>query len=122
MRRLIRLVRAADQKVDEKYAQWQNGAAGAKRDRRYASFRKLDRRLQNSFSQFCYKQKVMEEMALVAENVEDKIRSGLRTIQELEAPRPSPPPTDLQSEQRKLRALEAFVRLPSPECLRLARN
>jgi RNA polymerase primary sigma factor len=118
LRKVIRLVRAADQKVDEKYAQWQNGASGAKRDRLHSRFRKLDRRLQNAFGQFCYKQKVMEELALVAENIEDKIRSGLRVIKELEESRKSPlPQSAIQSEQRKIHALEAFVRLPSQECL-----
>jgi RNA polymerase primary sigma factor len=118
LRKLIRRVRAADQKVDEKYAQWQNGASQAKRDRRYARFRKLDRRLQNTFGKFCYKQKVIEEIALVAENIGDRIRSGLGLIQELEGPRKSSQQqAAIQSERRKIHALEASVRLPSQECL-----
>ena len=58
---------------------------GAKRDRLYARFQKLDRKLQDTFAKFFYKQKVIEEMALVAENIRDKIQASLRLIQELEA-------------------------------------
>ena len=64
--------------------------AGPKRDRLHARFRKLDRQLQNTFAKFFYKQKVIEEMALVAENIHDKIQASLRRIQELEAQRESP--------------------------------
>ena len=46
-------------------------------------------KLQDSFGKFFYKQKVIEEMALVAENIHDKIQLSLRTIQELEAQRKS---------------------------------
>ena len=59
----------------------------------------------------------MEELTLVAQNVEEKLRSSLRAIHELEASLPSLPPAALQAEQRKLRALEAFARLPAQECL-----
>jgi len=118
LRQLIREVRAADQKVDAKYAEWQKSAAGATRDRLGARVRKLERRLQNTFAPFCYKQKVMEEMALVADNVADKVRSSRRLIEELESARPAAPQEALmQSEQRKLDALEAFARLPWKECL-----
>src|ERR1039458_2468046 len=82
LRKLIPLVRAADQKVDEAYARWQNCDSPAKSARLHAHFQKLDRQLQTTFGKFCYKQKVVEEMALVAENIRDKIQSSLRLIQE----------------------------------------
>jgi len=118
LRNLVGVVRAADQKADEHYARWQSAAAGARRDRRYARFRQLNRRLQGAFDKFCYKQKVIDEMALVAENIHDKVQASLRAIQELEQqPKPQSPAV-IQSEQRKIQALEAFVRLPWPECLK----
>ena len=117
LRKLIVSVRAADQKVEETYAQWQNCASGAKRDRLHARFQKLDRQLQNAFGKFFYKQKVIQEMALVAENIHDKIQSSLRLIQELEAGGKSPPPRPIiESERRKIRALERFMRAPWPDC------
>ena len=42
------------------------------------AFKKLDQKLQDTFPKFYYKQKVIEEMALVAENIHDKIQSSLR--------------------------------------------
>ena len=118
LRRLIRVVRATDQMMDAKYAKWQNATSEPKRARSYARLRKLDRRLQNAFAKFRYRQKVMEEIALVAENVADKLRSSRRMIEELQASRPTPPAQALiQSEQGKVRELEAFARLPWKECL-----
>ena len=92
---------------------------GAKRDRRHARFRTLDCRLQNAFPRFFYRQKVIEEMALVAENIHDKIQAGLRCIQELEAEGKAPPPEPMiESERRKIQALERFVRAPWPDCFK----
>ena len=73
LRKLIPALRAADQKVDEAYTRWQGCPSGAERDQLQASLRKLDHRLQAAFSKFFYKQKVVEEMALVAENIHDKM-------------------------------------------------
>jgi len=116
LRQLIGVVRAADQNVDEAYAQWQNCASRAKRDRLHARFQKRDRQLQDTFGAFCFKQKAIEEMAVVAENIHDKIQSSLRLIQELETQGGSPP-TQLmiESERRKIQALERFVRAPWPD-------
>src|ERR1017187_6449750 len=119
LRKLIPLVGAADQKVDEAYARWQNCDSPAKSARLHAHFQKLDRQLQTTFGRFCYKQKVVEEMALVAENIRDKIQSSLCLIQEHQAPDPPPPAQVLiESEKRKIQALERFVRAPAVDCLR----
>jgi RNA polymerase primary sigma factor len=119
LRKLIGTVRAADQGVDEAYAQWQNSAPGARRNRLHSRFLKLDARLQESFARFFYKQKVIEEMALVAENVHDKIQSSVRLIEEPRAQDKSPAPRAIrESEQRKLQALERFVRAPWPDFLK----
>src|ERR1017187_1482015 len=119
LRKLIPLVRAADQKVDEAYARWQNCDSPAKSARLHAHFQKLDRQLQTTFGKFCYKQKVVEDMALVAENIRDKIQSSLRLIHEHQTPDPPPPAQVLiESEQRKVQALERFVRAPAADCLR----
>jgi RNA polymerase primary sigma factor len=119
LRKLIPLVRAADQKVDEAYARWQSCSSRTKRDRLHASFRKLDRQLQSTFGSFFYKQKVIEELALVAENIRDNIQASLRLIQELQAPdQPPPPQTIIESERRKIQALERFMRTPAADCLK----
>ena len=119
LRKLIGVVRALGQEVDEAFARWQSSASGPRRERLHARFLKLDRQLQDLFPKFFYKQRVIEEMALVAENIHDKLQSSLRRIQELEAQGQSPASQALvESERRKIHALERFVRTPWPDCLK----
>jgi RNA polymerase primary sigma factor len=113
LRKLVKVVRTLDQQVDDKYAVWQGAPNKAKRDKTRVDFNKLDKKLQDSFPKFFFKQKVIEEMALVAENIHDKIQLSLRTIQEWEAIRKSAQQQQVvQGEQRKIKALEEFVRMP----------
>ena len=119
LRKLVKAVRTLDQQVDDKYAQWQNAPSKIRRDKIHHEFRKLDKKLQDSFPKFFFKQKVIEEMALVAENIHDKIQSSQRTVQEWEGQRKSAPQQQIiQGEQRKVKALEEFVRMPSDEYLK----
>jgi RNA polymerase primary sigma factor len=118
LRRMINHVRHLDQQVDEKYAEWQNHTPEAA-GRSKTSFQKADEKLQKTYDKFFYKQKVIEEMALVAENIHDKINLSLRAIQELESQRKSPQAIAIiESEQRKIRALEEFVRMPCQDYLK----
>jgi RNA polymerase primary sigma factor len=81
-------------------------------------FRKLDKKLQDSFPKFYFKQKVIEEMALVAENIHDNFRNSLRTLQEWTAQRKSTAQQQvIQGEQRRIKELEKFVRMSSQEYL-----
>ena len=67
---------------------------------------------------FLFKQKVIEEMALVADNIHDKMQQNLRSIEKLrEAPSSSQVDMMLQAEEGKLTALEAFVRKPAEDYL-----
>ena len=113
LRKLVKAVRTLDQQVDDKYASWQAAPNKARRDKTRGDFNKLDKKLQDTFQKFFFKQKVIEEMALVAENIHDKIQLSLRTIQEWEAQRKSAAQQQVvQGEQRKIKALEEFVRMP----------
>jgi RNA polymerase primary sigma factor len=119
LRRLLGVMREADQKVDAAYTKWQDATSDNKRTRLQSRFRKLDSGLQMKFPGFFYKQKVIEEMALVAENVQDKIQSSLDLIRELEAPDRLPQSrTQFDAERRKIQALERFVRMPWPDFLK----
>ncbi len=114
LRKLVKDVRALDQIVDDKYADWQNAPNKARRDKTFSDFKRSDDRLQRTFAKFYYKQKVIEEMALVADNIHDKIRASLRVIQELESQRKSVQQQGIiSSEERKIKALEEFVRMPA---------
>jgi RNA polymerase primary sigma factor len=123
LRKLIREVRAIDQTVDDKYSAWQSAANKTRRDRMHREFLKQDERLQRTFIKFYYKQKVIEEMALVADNIHDKIQHSLRTIQEVERQKKvGPGQAIIDGEQRKINALEEFVRLPHPDYLEAYRQ
>jgi RNA polymerase primary sigma factor len=112
LRKLIKVVRLLDLQVDDKYAQWQ-AAPKAKQEPLFAAFTKLDQKLQKSLAKFYYKQKVTEEIALVAENIRDKIQFSQNLIAEGERQRKAGQPHPLsESEQVKLQALEEFVRMP----------
>ncbi|MBI1842391.1 MAG: RNA polymerase subunit sigma, partial [Verrucomicrobia bacterium] len=110
LRKLVKAVRDIDQDVDECYATVLGSSQKSKTEQAIAKFRKIDKKLQDSFPKFYYKQKVIEEMALVAENIHDKIQASLRAIQEWEALRKSAQQQAVISgEQKKIKALEEFV-------------
>jgi RNA polymerase primary sigma factor len=65
------------------------------------------------FAKFYYKQKVAEEMIVVAGNVYEKFQISLRLLAELEAQRnTSERRTAMDLEQQKIATLEQFVRMP----------
>jgi RNA polymerase primary sigma factor len=115
LRKLIPVLREADLKVDKAYALWQ-AASGTPDENSGVECRQLNEKLAGFFGKFFYKQKVIEEMALVADNIQDKLNLCLRTIRDLEGA--GRDPGALESEKNKLRALETFVRLPHQEYLR----
>jgi RNA polymerase primary sigma factor len=120
LRRLVKQVRLLDQEVDDKYAALQGAEAEKKalHDKAGKEFKKLDDKLQRTFGRFFYKQKVIEEMALVADNIHDKLQLSLRTVTELEPPgKPGHHQPVVQLERRKIKALEEFVRLSCAEYL-----
>ncbi len=109
---LTKVVLAADQQAAETYAQCQGSPSEARHKRLQAKLKKLEYKLQSKLGKFCYKQKVIEEMGLVAENILDKMQLSWRALQEVEALPKSPQQQALlEAEQRKLQALEACVRL-----------
>src|SRR5437773_4131067 len=89
LRRLVRKIQMLDAEVDEQYTQWRKAASAGRREKLFARFQKLDRKLQGDFPKFFYKQKVLEDMILVASNIHQKFQAGLRRIQELEEQRKS---------------------------------
>jgi RNA polymerase primary sigma factor len=118
LRRLVKTVRKLDLEVDDKYAAWQSASSNAERAKRLGDFQKLDQKLQRTFPKYFYKQKVLEEMALVADNIHDKIHASIKAIHDFEKERPSPQRQMLiQVEQKKIKSLEDFVRMPSDQFL-----
>ena len=119
LRRLIREVRSLDDQVDRAYSAWEAAKLTPRSGKCRAEMEKLDGRLQRLFPKFYYKQKVVEEVALVADNVHDKIEHSLRLIHDLENQGKSPQQQAiLHGERRKIKALEEFVRMPYEDYLR----
>ena len=119
LRRLVAQVRKLDQQTDEQYTAWRDAHHKSKRNRRLAAFKRLNQRLQQVFPKYCCKQKVIEEMALVAENIHDKLQYSLRALAETEAQRESSAQQHLaEAERQKIRALEEFVRMPHTDYLK----
>ena len=115
LRVLIKKVRSLDMDVDEKFLAWKK-APHSEQEKLASAYRKLEKKLQDLFPKFFYKQRVLEDMILVASNVNEKLKSSLRSIQELESHRKSPQQhTALQTERTRIRALEQFVRLSTAE-------
>ncbi len=115
LRSLIKKVRMLDLQVDSKYLEWQK-AAQVRRPNIWKAFKKLDKKLQDTFGKFYYKQKVLEDMIVVAGNVHEKFQASLRHIAELESLRKSAEQqAALHGERAKIMALEQFVRMPREE-------
>jgi RNA polymerase primary sigma factor len=117
MRKLIKEVRELDQRADAHYVECR-ACPPAEFARLEAARKKIDSKLQGFYDHFFFKQKVVEEMALVAENVSDKMQASLRVITDLEQ-RPSADQQQvlLAAERRKVQALEEFVRWNNAEFL-----
>jgi len=113
LRHLIRAMRQIDENADQKYAGWQKASSEGRRKAAYTLFQKVDRKIQGSFPKFFYKQRVLEDMIVVAGNVHEKFKTSMRHIEELERHRKSSEQQSmLHAERMKMAALEKFVRLP----------
>ncbi len=119
LRKLVPRVQKLDAEVDQKYTDWRHAHGREKSEQALAEFKRADRQLQHAFAKFCFKQKVVEEMALVAENIHDKLQYSLRALTEAEAQRESSAQQHLvAAEKQKIRALEEFVRMPADDFLK----
>jgi RNA polymerase primary sigma factor len=119
LRKLIKQVHEIDREADHKYTLWRDARAKAQRSRALAAFKRLNQKLQGTFHKFYYKQNVIEEMALVAENIHDKFHCSLCALAETERQRESTAQRHLvEAERQKIRALEEFVRMPHADYLK----
>jgi RNA polymerase primary sigma factor len=119
LRRLVARVHEIDQAVDHNYIVWRDARTPVHRRRAQTAFKRADQKLQAIFPKFCCKHKVIEEMALVAENIHDKLQYSLHALAEAEAQRESSAQQHLvEAERQKIRALEEFVRMPCADYLK----
>jgi RNA polymerase primary sigma factor len=120
LHRVLASVCKLDQEVDSHYTAWRNAQLKARRQRALRAFKRANQQLQDAFPKFCFKYKVIEEMALVAENIHDKLQYSLRALADAEAQRESSAQQHLvEAERQKIRALEEFVRMPYGDFLKM---
>ena len=119
LRRVLAHVRKLDQDVDRHYTAWRDAHLKAERQRMSRAFKRANQKLQDAFPEFCFKYKVSEEMALVAENIYEKLQYSLRALADAESQRESSAQQHLvEAERQKIRALEEFVRMPFGDFLK----
>ncbi len=113
LRKLIKKVHQADAKVDEKYFQWQKAAQKGRKEAIAKELKKMSGKLQEMFAKFYYKQKVVEEMIVVAGNIHEKFQASHRQLTSLETQRNTAEKrAAVEGEQAKINTLEQFVRMP----------
>ena len=123
LRRLVREVRSLDGKVDVAYAAWKQESDPKRKEELHKKLQRADKKLQAVFPKFYYKQKVIEEMCLVAESIYENLQDSLRTLQELESQRKSAQRDQMiQGLRQKITGLEDFVRMPYPDYLATYRD
>ena len=119
LRKLIKKVRDMDHKVDEKYFAWQKAQQKGRKKALERELKKLSTKLQETFTKFYYKQKVVEEMIVVAGNIHEKFQASHRRLQELETHRAGSEKREAtEAEQQKIQTLELFGRMPREEFLK----
>ncbi|MEY4386097.1 MAG: polymerase, sigma 70 [Verrucomicrobiota bacterium] len=113
LRTLIKKVRTMDAAVDEKFLDWQRLSVKARKEKAQKDLVKADKKLQETFPKFYYKQKALEEMIVVAGNIHEKMQMSLRVIADFERHRKSAEQqAAIRGEEAKIAALEQLVRMP----------
>ncbi len=116
--RLVRQVRITDAQADKRFGEIIATRNKPRRKRLLAAFNTLDQKLQILFPKFGYKQKVVEEMMLVAGNIQERIQSSQRALRDAQCqPKSSQRAELIESEKLKIRALEEFIRMSAANYL-----
>ena len=116
LRKLIKKVQTLDQAVDEKYFAWQKAQQKGRKEALEQELKKLAVKVQETFAKFFYKQKVVEEMIVVAGNIHEKFQASIRHLAELEAHRTTTEKRSaVEAELQKISTLEQFVRMPQED-------
>ena len=116
LRKLIKKIQTMDRHVDAKYFAWQKAQQKGRKEKLGKELKKLSAKLQETFAKFYYKQKVVEEMIVVAGNIHEKFQASFRHLQELESHRNTAEKrAAVEAEQQKTATLEQFVRMPREE-------
>jgi RNA polymerase primary sigma factor len=116
LRRLLKRCRELDVLLDAKYVTCVN-SSGSKQKKARTELELLSRKIQMLFPRFCYKQKILEEMSQVAENIAEKVQASLDLLAATETKKAADRDGILLAERSKLKSLETLLRMPSTDFL-----
>ncbi|MGO8678228.1 MAG: RNA polymerase sigma factor RpoD [Limisphaerales bacterium] len=120
LRRLVKTVRDLDRQADDLFCRRQDESMEPERGRLQKQLERRNQRLKAALVRFRFKQKVVEEMALVAENIRDRMCADQAAIDKATAcPESASRQALIQDEKERLRTLERFVRMSTQDFLRL---
>ena len=117
--RLISQTRELDREAASAFETWQRAETTGERDRLLAEYNVLERRLRVSFPCFQYRQKVVDKMAVVADDFRGQIEASIRSVA-LSAARGGQAGNPVEA--HRLRELERIVRMPGAEYLDVCRQ
>ncbi|MFM2295616.1 MAG: polymerase sigma factor RpoD [Verrucomicrobiota bacterium] len=120
LRKLIHQLHSLDALADRSFIESHHAASQPARVAAAKKLARTETQIRELFPQFFYKPAVVEEIALVAENIHEKFQFALHAVEETRKQHKSERQQHLlASEQQKLRALEEFVRLDAATYLKL---
>jgi RNA polymerase primary sigma factor len=113
LHRLVKATRELDEQMDEQYQRWQKPSSKSQQQRIKVNLVKLGRKLQSQFPKFRYRRKVIEDMVALAGTLHEQFHEALKKARELErSPKSAAQRVALREQERRLQALERFVRQP----------
>ena len=116
LHKVMKVVRQLDQQVDAQFNVVREAKNKSSQTCALDGFKKLDAKLQSSFGKFFFKNKVVEEMVLVAENIYDKIQGSRHILEEHKHhSRTVSHCLEIEIEEGKIQVLEEFVRMSAKD-------
>jgi RNA polymerase primary sigma factor len=116
LRGLVKKIRVLDIQAAENFAEQQMVLSAGCRKELAVKVRKLDQKLRDTFPKFFYKQKILDDLVVVAANVHREFKAGVECIRELEShPKSSGQQVAIQAKRTRMGVLEQFVRMPREE-------
>ncbi|MCX7871869.1 MAG: RNA polymerase sigma factor RpoD [Verrucomicrobiae bacterium] len=112
LRKVAKKTREIDDSIDEKYKEILSANSPQKREHLEKDLKKLEKKLHSMFPKFYYKQKVIEEIAQVAENIYDKFQTSLKKIEDCKQNNIPNKEAIIQAEENAIKNLEILVRMP----------
>jgi RNA polymerase primary sigma factor len=112
LRKLLKEVGEIDQHMDHLFTRWREAASPQKKAKLQREMEVLSARLRKALPKFHFKQRVIEEMGQVAENIFEKMQCSIQVVEN--ASNPHDPNFELmESERSRLAVLEEIVRMPA---------